>query len=116
MFAVSLALYVKRSTLCTLPSNTKSMVAVKSQVVQARVDPTLKKEATAILDEVGVSTSEAFTMFLRQVVMRKGLPFEAKVPNAETLAALREDTSTLKRYESVDDMFTDILGKDWRDA
>ena len=81
----------------------------KSQIVQARVDPKLKKEATAILDKVGMNTTQAFTLFLRQVVMHKGLPFEAKVPNKETIAAFKEDVSKLPSYTDIKKMHRDIL-------
>ena len=44
-----------------------------------------------------------------------GLPFAARIPNAETVAALNEPTHNLKRFESVDDLFADIVpGKDPR--
>jgi DNA-damage-inducible protein J len=90
------------------------MGATKSQVVQARVDPKLKKEASDILDKAGLSTSAAFTLFLRQVVMHRGLPFEVKIPNKETRAALKEDARAFTRHNSVDDMFDTILGEEWR--
>lgn len=55
---------------------------VSLTVVRARVDPTLKIEAEAVFQELGLSTSEAIRMFLSQVRLRRGLPFRV-----ETLAA-----------------------------
>lgn len=55
---------------------------VSLTVVRARVDPTLKIEAEAVFQELGLSTTEAIRMFLSQVRLRRGLPFRV-----ETLAA-----------------------------
>ena len=44
-----------------------------------------------------------------------GLPFAARIPNADTVAAMNEPTHNLRRFESVDDLFADIAaGKDPR--
>jgi DNA-damage-inducible protein J len=43
-----------------------------------------------VLAKVGVSTTDAITMFMRQVVLHDGLPFEVRVPNAETREAIEE--------------------------
>ncbi len=58
--------------------------------ITARVEPKLKASADRTLKKVGVSTSDAITMFLRQVVLQKGLPFEVRVPNAATRKAIGE--------------------------
>jgi DNA-damage-inducible protein J len=55
-----------------------------------RCEPKLKARAARVLANVGVSTTDAITMFLRQVVLRNGLPFEVRVPNAETKRAIEE--------------------------
>ncbi len=62
----------------------------KTGYIMARVEPKLKASAGKVLHRVGVSTSDAITMFLRQVVMQGGLPFEVRVPNAETAKAIEE--------------------------
>jgi DNA-damage-inducible protein J len=53
-------------------------------------------------------------MFLHQVVLRKGLPFDVRIPNAESRAAIAEmrdpkRRARLKRYESADAIFADVL-------
>ena len=55
-----------------------------------RLDIETKKAAFAIFDEVGIKPAQAVNLFLRQVVLQEGLPFEVKIPNAETLEAMRE--------------------------
>jgi DNA-damage-inducible protein J len=44
-----------------------------------RIEPEVKREATAILDELGLSMSTAMNMFLRAVIREGGMPFEMKV-------------------------------------
>jgi DNA-damage-inducible protein J len=62
----------------------------KNAYITARVDKSLKAKAERILSRVGISTTDAITMLLHQIVLRKGLPFEARIPNAETIAAMAE--------------------------
>jgi DNA-damage-inducible protein J len=62
----------------------------KTAFLNARIDPDLKAKAEEVLAGVGVSASQAITMFYRQVILRRGLPFDVCIPNAETLAALKE--------------------------
>ena len=62
----------------------------KTAYINARVDPTLKAKAERILSRVGISTTDAITMLLHQIVLRRGLPFEARIPNKETIAAMDE--------------------------
>lgn len=49
----------------------------KTAIVRARVSAQLKDESEAILEKLGVTSSQAISMFLSQVVLKKGLPFEA---------------------------------------
>jgi DNA-damage-inducible protein J len=62
----------------------------KTGYITARVEPKLKASAGRVLNRVGVSTSDAITMFLKQVVLQGGLPFEVRAPNAETRKAIAE--------------------------
>jgi DNA-damage-inducible protein J len=63
---------------------------MKSVNVTIRVDEDIKKQADALFDELGMSLSTAFNIFLRQSVREQGLPFPVTrhVPNALTLAAM----------------------------
>jgi DNA-damage-inducible protein J len=58
--------------------------------VRTRLSPELKEEATSILADCGLNLSDAYRLFLKQVVRHRGLPFDVKVPNAETIAAMKE--------------------------
>jgi DNA-damage-inducible protein J len=55
-----------------------------------RLEESDYKEAKDILKYIGMSYSQAVNMFNRMIVLNKGLPFEAKIPNEETLKAMKE--------------------------
>lgn len=93
------------------PTSFTGTMPAKSAYIQARVEPGLKEEATRVFEQLGLSSSEAITLFLRQVVMHHGLPFELRIPNAETKAAIREafeERNELQRYETVEELFEDL--------
>ena len=46
-----------------------------------RVNDNIKREVTPILDDLGISLSEAINMFLHQVKLNKGIPFKIKYPD-----------------------------------
>lgn len=88
----------------------------KTADVRARIDPGLKKQASDVLSACGMSISEAFRLFLLQVVASKGLPFEVRQPNADTLAALEEARAMqAKRFASPQELF-DALQEEARTA
>ena len=74
----------------------------KTRMVHARIDPQLKKSAERIFTRIGISTTEAIRLFLKQVELHKGLPFAVSIPNDETVAAMREanEPAALRRYRS----------------
>jgi DNA-damage-inducible protein J len=74
----------------------------KTLMIHARIDPKLKKSAESIFSELGISTTEAIRLFLKQVELHKGLPFPLSVPNEQTIAAMAEanNPAALKRYRS----------------
>ena len=75
----------------------------KAAVISTRIDPDLKNHAEQVFEELGVTASQAISMFYRQVVLHRGLPFEVKIPTAETRQAL-EDARTRKNLESFSDL------------
>ncbi len=85
----------------------------KTDIVRARIEPALKQDAEAVFQKLGLSHSQAIAMFYRQVTMQHGLPFDVRVPNETTLAALREaeNPAALGHYASVDELF-DELGRE----
>ena len=62
----------------------------KNSYVHARVDRQLKAKADKVLVRLGLSTSDLINILLHQVVLTKGVPFDVRIPNAETVAAMRD--------------------------
>jgi DNA-damage-inducible protein J len=74
----------------------------KSQTIRARVEPALKRDAEAVLRKIGLTSSEAITLFLTQVRLNKGLPFAVRVPNKQTRQALKDarEGKSVETFES----------------
>ena len=79
------------------------------------MDSDLKSAAEALFDELGMSLSTAFNIFVRQSLREGGIPFKITEgrPNQETVAAMLEAERiakgpTVKGYNNVDDLFTDL--------
>lgn len=85
----------------------------KSAVLHARMEPHLKHQAEAILDKIGLSTADAVSLFFRQIVVNKGLPFELRVPNKETRRAIRDTLAgkNLRRFATMEDLRRAMEGK-----
>jgi DNA-damage-inducible protein J len=75
--------------------------------VRARIDEHIKEEATIVLAAMGLTVSDAFRLMLTRIAREKSLPFDPLVPNAETIAAMKEarrgnlKTVTLKDLQAV---------------
>lgn len=54
--------------------------------VFARVEPQLKEQAEDVLDKLGIPMSNAIGLFLRQVVLQRGIPFEMKLPESKIIS------------------------------
>ena len=54
--------------------------------VFVRVEPEIKEQAERVLGQLGIPMSNAVGMFLRQVVLQQGIPFEMKLPKHAPLA------------------------------
>ncbi len=78
-------------------------------VVRARIDERIKEEASDVLATMGLTVSDAFRMMLTRIAREKALPFEPLVPNAETIAAMKEARrGGLTSFENVDMLMTDL--------
>jgi DNA-damage-inducible protein J len=72
-----------------------------------RLEESDYKEAKEILKYLGMSYSQAVNMFNRMIVLERGLPFDAKIPNEETLKAMKEALELEGEYITLDDMKRD---------
>ena len=83
----------------------------KEAMIRARVEPHLKDEVESIFQELGLSITDAITLFYQQVRLHRGLPFEVRIPN-ETTRRTFEDTDAgrkVVRCKDAREMF-DKLG------
>ncbi|MDA3938591.1 MAG: type II toxin-antitoxin system RelB/DinJ family antitoxin [Spirochaetia bacterium] len=82
----------------------------KTATIRARVEPELKSSAESIFHKLGMSATEAITLFYSLVKLNNGLPFELKIPNAETEETFKStDTNKkLNTYKSADDLFSTL--------
>ena len=86
----------------------------QSTNVSIRMDVSLKKQAEELFSDLGLNMTVAMTMFLRQAIRSQGIPFEiSRVPNAETIAAMKEAEiiardPNVKGYTNLDDLFRDL--------
>ena len=82
-------------------------------VVRARIDEKTKKKATLVLKSMGLTPSAAFRLMMIRVAAEKTLPFELRVPNADTVeamkAGLRDEVTTVG---SVEDLFKALNAND----
>jgi len=83
------------------------MIVTKDDVVRARVNSQLKKDAEKVLAELGMSMGEAIRLFLTQISLRHEFPVELKVPNKSTLKAMSEKP-TDDVYQTVDELFDEV--------
>ena len=84
----------------------------KNAYITARVDKSLKAKAEKVLSRVGITTTDAITMLLHQIVLRKGQPFEARIPNKETIAAMAElDRGGGESFDgTAEELFDTVVG------
>jgi DNA-damage-inducible protein J len=82
----------------------------KTATIQTRVDPTVKHNAQIILNKLNISMSEAISMYLSQIVLQRGIPFEIKIPNEITVKTLKDSESgnDLHTVDSIDELFEEL--------
>jgi addiction module RelB/DinJ family antitoxin len=78
----------------------------KTTNVFARVEPDLKTQAESVLGELGIPMSNAISLYLRQIVLQRGIPFEVKLPRLkpvymEALSDARLDAELEKGIAAV---------------
>ena len=85
--------------------------------LNVNVNAETKKEASKVLDELGLNMTTAINIYLKQIVKHNGIPFEVKnrVPNHKLIIALKETDKIIigkvnsKAYSSAEDLMKDIL-------
>lgn len=74
--------------------------------VFARVEPEVKEQAELVLDQLGIPMSNAVSMFLRQVIIQRGIPFEMKLPVKKPVAIgkMTEEELNAELVKGLDDI------------
>ncbi len=81
--------------------------------VRARIDAATKERATAALDAMGLSVSDAIRLLMVRVAEERCLPFEVKAPSASSLQALAEIAAgKVEHFATVDDLMADLHADD----
>ena len=82
----------------------------KTATIQARIDPEVKNKAQGILNRLNITMSEAISLFLTQVTLNKGIPFDIRIPNELTAKTLNdsENGKELHRVSDVDELFQEL--------
>ena len=89
------------------------MEKTATTTISLRLDREMKRQAEELFQNLGLNMSVALNMFLAQAIFRQALPFEVRMPNAETLEAMREaeriaSDPNAKRYKSFSALMEDI--------
>ena len=83
-----------------------------TSMVHVRVDDSVKEAASRALEDMGLSVSVAVNALLKRVAVEKRIPFELKVPNAETRQALAEAEKLMSthqgRFNTAEELFGDL--------
>jgi len=87
-------------------------------MIHVRVDEKTKAQATKALTAMGLSISDAVRVLLLRVAAEKRLPFDIKVPNAQTRAAMAEAEELLRqrraRFATAEELFDDLAKNERR--
>jgi DNA-damage-inducible protein J len=84
-----------------------------NQLVQTRIDGAIKAEAAVVLAAMGLTVSDAVRLLLTRVAREHALPFDPLVPNAVTIAAMKEAREgKLASFDSVEALMADLHSDD----
>jgi DNA-damage-inducible protein J len=78
---------------------------MKNAIINARIESELKLDVEAILKNLGLTATQAISMFYQQIRLHNGIPFAVRIPNKETQRVIEESRKGL----NVDDFSFDEL-------
>lgn len=81
-----------------------------TEQLNIRIDHKLRTESEQILEKLGIKTSDAVRMLLKQVCLTKSFPLELKIPNKKTLEAIKELENGGGQEMSINE-FEDMVNK-----
>jgi DNA-damage-inducible protein J len=82
----------------------------KTATITVRLDPKVKTDAQIVFDKLGLTTTQAVSLFLNQVSLNNGLPFDLHIPNTETGKAIEDALvrRNMHRVNNADDLFAEL--------
>ena len=84
-----------------------------NSVVRARIDESIKEEASVVLAAMGLTVSDALRMMLTRVAREQALPFDPIVPNATTIKAMRDARrGKTTKHKYLDSLMADLNADD----
>ncbi|HEX4045073.1 MAG TPA: type II toxin-antitoxin system RelB/DinJ family antitoxin [Gammaproteobacteria bacterium] len=85
-------------------------MGIKTTTVRARIEPRLKHDVEGVLAKLGLTVSEAIELYLRQIQLNHGIPFEIRIPNKTTQKTFTDTDKgkNLTRYKNAQEMFEDL--------
>lgn len=95
----------------------------KTSSMHIRVEPKVKEEVEKILEKLGMTSADAINMYLRQIILNRGIPFEIKIPefSEDFKEAIKEaeeiqnHPEKYKRYDSIEELMKDLDREDIED-
>lgn len=92
----------------------------KTSSMHIRVEPKVKEEVEKILEKLGMTSADAINMYLRQIILNKGIPFEIKIPEfsddfkeaIKEAEEIEKHPENYKTYHSVDELMEDLDNDD----
>lgn len=83
---------------------------MKSAMIHARIEPDLKRKVEELFALLGLSVTEAITLFYKQVELQNGLPFEVRIPTPETEETFQNTDAgrDLTSFDTADDLIRDL--------
>lgn len=85
----------------------------KTDTLHIRIEPSVKQKAEKTLNDLGLSITDAINVFLNQVILHDGIPFEIRKPrfNKETIEVIediKKGKNLSKTFNNADEMFEEL--------
>lgn len=85
------------------------MKTIDKKPIYVRVDSDIKDEAEKLFDELGMNMTTAITLFLKQSIRDKELPFQPSADNKESIQARKDvEEGNVETFDSVEDWWTSV--------
>ena len=75
---------------------------IQNSTIHVRINSELKENAERILEQIGISSAEAIRLFYKQIELKKGIPFDIKIPNEVTEETLNKSKKGIDVHQVKD--------------